>query len=382
MNRFLGPAVQRARRTLPKALLAAAVVTLVGAGLAVGDALGAPGDDGTAAKLAEWGRDHGLNPVVVWLEARQYEQAPPAVGGVPVGGIPAAAGAVVPSTGAAPSRQAATAAPLRPLAGGPALSGEGQWQTVVVNKGRPAVQITQVRPDTLHTSFLAGVMRIDPALVSGQLHPGTSDPGGAWKSTTSLAGPQLGDIAAAFNGGFRLSDPSHNGYYSEGRTVRPLVDGKASLVLHSDGTADVGTWNHEVRMTPDVASVRQNLLPLIDAGQVNSTCATGGPAEWGSTVGQAAYIHRSGFGVTATGAEIYVGGPALSVCTLGKILQDAGVVRGMELDINPTWVSGTYFHDRPGGPPQGFPLFAAERVAPQHYLTPSTRDWYAWHLRP
>ena len=139
-------------------------------------------------------------------------------------------------------------------------------------------------------------------------------------ATTSLAGTQLGTVVAAFNGGFRLSDPSHNGYYSEGRTIRTLVPGKASLVLRTDGTAEVGTWSQEVQMSPDVASVRQNLLPLVDHGQVNPTCATGGPAEWGSTVGQAAYIHRSGFGVTATGVEIYVGGPALSVCTLGTIL--------------------------------------------------------------
>jgi len=312
------------RRTLTRLALSLTVVTLLGGALVVGDALQAPGDDQPTAKLAEWGRDHGLNPVVTWLEAAQYEQAPPEVGGLPPGGVPAAAGAVTPTTGAPSASTPASRFPhpapvpaLPPLAAGPALPGEGQWQTVV-----------------------------------------------------------------AFHGGFRLSDPSHNGYFSEGRTVRPLVDGKASLVLHTDGTADVGTWGTEVRMAPDVASVRQNLLPLVDGGQVNPTCATGGQAEWGSTVGQAAYIHRSGFGVTATGAEVYVGGPALSVCTLGRILQNAGVVRGMELDINPTWVSGTYFHDQPGGAPQGFRLFDAERVAPGHYLIPTSRDWYAWYLRP
>ncbi len=104
-------------------------------------------------------------------------------------------------------------------------------------------------------------------------------------------------------------------------------------------------------------------------------------APTGSTIGQAAYISRSGFGVTATGVEVYVGGPALSVCTLGRILADAGVQRGLQLDINPHWVSGTYFHPRPGGPPQGFALFPAEQVAPTHYLVPTPRDWFAWFLR-
>jgi hypothetical protein len=185
-----------------------------------------------------------------------------------------------------------------------------------------------------------------------------------------------------FNGGFRLNDRDRGGYYSEGRTVAPLRDGEASLVLHTDGTADVGAWGREVRMDPTVASVRQNLVPLVDGGEVNPTCATGGAKEWGKTIGQSAYIQRSGFGVTARGTEVYVGGPALSVCSLGRILQDAGVVRGMELDINPAWVSGAYFHPRPSGAPTGYRLFPGEQVDPGHYLKPSSRDWYAWFTRP
>jgi hypothetical protein len=278
-----------------------------------------------------------------------------------------------------PGAVAPLAPPLAPLAGGSPLPGEGRWQTVVAVAGRPAVQVTTLRPDDQHTSYLAGIMRMDPQLVRGELHPGTLDPGGVWTASTSLAGDAGIGVAAAFNGGFRLTDPSHNGYYSEGRTVARLVDGVASLVLYRDGHADVGVWGSEVRMTPEVASVRQNLVPLVDNARVNPTCASGGAKEWGSTIGQRAFIHRSAFGVSADGAEIYVGGPALSVCTLGRLLTDAGVVRGMELDINPQWVSGAYF--QPAASPRGFRLFPAEQVPPQHYLTPSSRDWFAWYIR-
>lgn len=356
-----------------RAVLLLVILVQVVAGAALVDALRAPGGDSGPAKIAEWGRDHGLGGLVTWLEARQYEADKPATGGRPEGGVPAAAGAV-------PGHYR-SAAPLTALASGDALPGEGRWQTVVTTHGQAAVQVALLRPDDQHTSFLAGVMRLDPKLVRGELHPGTREPVGRWRASTSLSGAAGTGIAAVFNGGFRLNDPSHNGYYSEGHIVTPLVDGAASLVLHTDGTADVGAWNREVHMGPDVASVRQNLQPLVDDAQVNPTCATGGTREWGSTVGQVAYIHRSGFGVTATGEEVYVGGPALSVCTLGRILADAGVVRGMELDINPNWVSGTYFHDRAKGPAHGYRLFPAEKVAPQHYFVPSSRDWYAWYLR-
>lgn len=336
------------------------------------DALSAPGDDSVAAKLAEWGRDHGLNSAVTWFEQQAYESDPPVTGGTPAGGIPTADGSVGPSV---------TAAPLPPLSGVPALAGEGRWQTVVELRGLPAVQVALLRPDPQHTSFVVGVLRMDPKLVRGQLHPGSLDPGGTWKASFGLTVAEQATVAVAFNGGFRLTDPSHNGYYSEGRTVTPLRPGAASLVLHTDGTADVGAWGTEVHLDPSVASVRQNLVPLVDGGRVDPTCATGGTKEWGSTVGQAAYIDRSGFGVTATGQEVYVGGPALSVCTLGHLLTDAGVVRGMELDINPNWVSGTYFHDHPAGPPTGYLLFPSEKVNPAHYLGVSSRDWYSWVLR-
>ena len=192
-------------------------------------------------------------------------------------------------------------------------------------------------------------------------------------------------VVAAFSAGFRLQGDSHGGWYADGHPARPLVPGAASLVIRRDGTADVGAWgatatDGEVHLGPDVVSVRQNGA-LVDRGVVNPTCATGGTAEWGSTIGQAAYIHRSGFGVTAIGAMVYVGGPALSVCTLAELLRAAGVVRGMELDINPAWVSGVYFHPTGRPHPPGFRLFPDEQVGTQHYLQTSSRDFFSFDLR-
>jgi len=372
---------RRRWRRLQLAMLVVTVVagTVVGASVVGG--LRAPGTDSVAARLAEWGRDHGFDGLITWLEKQQYDHSPPATGGAPVGGIPQVA--VMPATPADPLGSPGLPPPpaLHPPVGMPPIPGEGEWNTVATVHGRPAVRVAHVRPDREHTSFLVGVMWIDPTLVRGQLHPGFQDPGGTSLAATSLTAAEQRTVVAVFNGGFRLNGASHGGYFSQGHTARPLVDGAASLVLRTDGTATVGVWNREVRMDPDVVSVRQNLVPLVDDGQVNPACQSGGAALWGNTVGQAAFIHRSGFGVTASGAEVYVGGPALSVCDLGTILQAGGVVRGMELDINPNWVSGAYFHPTPDGPPHGFRLFPGERVSPEHYLSPSSRDWYAFYAR-
>lgn len=363
-----------------RGVLLVVLALLGGAGWSVGTALAAPGSDSVSARLAEWGRDHGLGGIVTWLERQQYQRNPPKVGGAPPRGIPKAAGSETAASQAVGTPGLPPPVPIAPFVPGAPLPHEGQWQTVVAVRGRPAVRVASLRPDGVHTSYVASAMWMDPTFVRGQLQPGYHDPGGTWRTSTYLTPAVWRTVVAAFNGGFRLNGDSHGGYYSEGRTVLPLVTGAASLVLHTDGVATVGTWNQEVRMGPDVVSVRQNLVMLVDHGVVNPTCATGGEAEWGNTVGQTAYIDRSGFGVTATGAEVYVGGPALSVCTLGKLLRAAGVVSGMELDINPTWVTGVYFHSGTGAP-QGFRLYPTERTPPWHYLSPSSRDWFGWYAR-
>jgi hypothetical protein len=118
---------------------AAAVVIVVIAAVVV-QALRVSGTDGVEAKLAEWGRDHGLSREITLLERIQYDEDPPAVGGSPPGGIAVPGGAV---TRALPST-ALDPAPLAVLAPGARLPNEGMWQTVVTVHGGPAVQVAEL----------------------------------------------------------------------------------------------------------------------------------------------------------------------------------------------------------------------------------------------
>ena len=54
--------------------------------------------------------------------------------------------------------------------------------------GQPAVQVAFLRPDGQHTSYVVAVLRINPAVVEGRMHPGTRDSGGPWSEATSLTG--------------------------------------------------------------------------------------------------------------------------------------------------------------------------------------------------
>ena len=76
--------------------------------------------------------------------------------------------------------------------------------------------MTSVRPDAAHTSFLVGVLWLDPTLVRGVLHPGTQDPGGHWATPSSIDAAEQRSVVAAFSAGFRLQGDSHGGWYTRG----------------------------------------------------------------------------------------------------------------------------------------------------------------------
>jgi hypothetical protein len=125
--------------------------------------------------------------------------------------------------------------------------------------------------------------------------------------------------------------------------VRPLRAGAASLVIYASGAATVGAWGSDVTMTPSVVAVRQNLSPLVINGRPSPVAATRTWRVWGGTCPCGAGQHgtpnqwRSGLGVTADGALVYVVGPQLDPLQMAELMVRAGAVRGMQLDINPTW---------------------------------------------
>ena len=116
----------------------------------------------------------------------------------------------------------------------------------------------------------ASVAWIDTALLRAQLYSGSFIPGGNfWQYKTPISAQGARTLDAAFNGGFQIKD-THGGYFSEGKTVKPLVNGAASLVINTDGSVTIGSWGQSVSMSSSIKSVMQNLRLLISNG-VSST---------------------------------------------------------------------------------------------------------------
>ncbi len=94
---------------------------------------------------------------------------------------------------------------------------------------------------------------------------------------------------------------------------------------------------------------------------------------------------RSGVGVTADGALVYVGGSGLSIVDLANVLTRAGAVRAMELDINTSWVNYSHFDLAPGVPASatnGMRLTYDEQPSPDRYFYPLSRDFVTMSTRP
>jgi phosphodiester glycosidase len=235
---------------------------------------------------------------------------------------------------------------------------------------------------------------MDTHLLSGLLYSGSQSPGGgSYRYTAPIEPAQATSLVAAFNGGFKMN-AAGGGYFTEGRVVDPLVPGAASLVIYSDGSVTVGAWGSDVSMTPNVVAVRQNLVPLVADGRPTPQ-ASGDWHSWGSTCGASSCAPsvpgleqqwRSGLGVTADGALVYVVGPSLNPMQLAELLVRAGVVRGMQLDINPNWtVLVTYDPPAPKGPAapaNGSKLLVGTTQGPATFFDPSwARDFITMSAR-
>jgi hypothetical protein len=341
----------------------------------IGSALTAPGKDPIAARLAEWARDHGLAVLVLALEKLQYDAHQPKVGGAPPAGL------LRPTESPPPARPAVAFPPrLRPIVT-PPLPGEGTWHTLVRVHGQPAVQAAYLRPDRRHTSYLTGVAWLSRRLLRFQLHPGWDQPGGRWSVPDWIAPGKRRGLVATWNGAFKMPD-AHGGFFLDGRTAGVLRRGAASEVFYRNGSMTVGAWGREVRMTPSVVGVRQNLGMLIDHGRIAQNVNRNVEFNWGLTLGGAYYIFRSGVGVTRQGDVLYASGDALSAYTLARVLHRAGCVRAMELDINPAWLSFMTYHadGHPARPTPRLLLPDYQRPANRYY-THTSRDFVAAYAR-
>ncbi len=370
----------------------AIVIALIPVAISYVDYIQKPGSDTISVKTVEWIRDHGGNGVVNTIERWWYTNNPPPTGGKPQAiKVPDTVASPTTTTSAnnktpvypkiqhltPPTGRVATPAPeVEP--------NEGVWQpTGRLVAGQPAVYTTYVRPDAVHTAYYTGIMWLDTKLLKANYIVGTEQPGGngpnPWGS--QIPPDQRDSAIAAFNSGFKV-DSANGGAYLDGQEMVPLRGGSASFVINQDGSANVGVWGRDFNMDPTIKAVRQNLVLIVDNGQLNPELQENDTTAFGATLGNNVYVWRSGVGVTADGAIVYAGGPAMSIIALARTLQAAGAVRAMEMDINTDWVSAFTYQPEdpnvPSSPIVGIKLLGNMSHGGDQYLQQNSRDFFAF----
>jgi len=380
-----------ARRHKVTSVLLALVVLATPVWWSLGTALTNPAFGiSVSARFAEWAREHGGSSIVVWAENTWYSHHPPPVGGKPAkGAIPAPVPSTTPPTSPVVRvpGHLAVPAPVQPIAS-PPIPGEGQWRPAGRTVGGiPAIYETYMRPDAVHTSVVTGVAWMDTKLLNATLYSGSMIPGGGpWQNTAPVSPQSADSLVAGFNSGFLMSN-ANGGYYTQGKLVDPLRQGAASFVVYADGTSTVVQWGRDATLTSNVVSVRQNLDLIVDGGQPVPGLNANDTSKWGFTLHGSVYVWRSGVGVTADGALVYVAGPNLNITDLADVLARAGAVRAMELDINTDWVNFTAYAPAsptaPASSANGSTLVADMSGGTSRYFEPWwARDFITMSARP
>ena len=328
-------------------------------------------------RSVEWLRAHHGNWIVDEVEHYYYSWKAPDPGGPQLKRLPTVGlGAATP---AHPATRRRTEAPpkITPVFAN-RLPGEGVWKgTGPVVGGRPPVLVTTFRTEVDYPRIVAYVAWFDHTRTSIAWYPGRYEPPNApVRGPMSVPYGERWRLLATFNGGFIYRDGS-NGSWIDGRSYEPLKAGLATLVAYRDGRVDVKTWHGGPVAGPNVAFARQSLPLIIDHGRLNP--ALNDSSQWGFTLGNAVRVWRTGAGIDSHGNLIYAAADYQTVGTLARILQRAGAVRAMQLDINPEWPTLiTYAHHGGLDPTRVVPNY---QQPPTRYLVPDDRDFFAVYRR-
>jgi Phosphodiester glycosidase len=260
----------------------------------------------------------------------------------------------------------------------PALPGEGVWRSSgrVVNGAAP-VLVTTFRSEADYPRIVAYVawfdhMRTQLALYPGRYEPPRANPRGP----IEVPQGQRWRLLATFNSGFMLRD-SHGGFFLNGQSVAALRDGQGTIVAFKNGHVDVRSWRGAATPGTNVVLALQNLPLIVENRKPNRLLSDG--SLWGSTLGNAVRVWRSGAGVDAHGNLIYAAATDQTAATLADILIHAGAVRAVELDINAEWPTLVTYGR--GGVGNADKIVPNTQQPTNRYLVPDDRDFFAIYRR-
>ncbi len=145
-----------------------------------------------------------------------------------------------------------------------------------------------------------------------------------------------------------------------------MQPGLAAFSIDSGGHLAVRVWKSHTSIPPATVVVRQNLIPLVQAGTSRVT-SHDSRAKWGLANAGLATANRTALGQLADGSIVFAYGSEVTADALAAALVKAGVRTAVTLDMNKSWPTGFYYDA-----PKGTHSPVGHKIQPRIWRDPST----------
>jgi hypothetical protein len=240
-------------------------------------------------------------------------------------------------------------------------------------RGSPVTYLATTRSRTI------ALLWLNPRALAFRFIPGSQVPeGGPLLPADRTAASWVPQIAAAFNGAFRLRD-NVGGYFYRGRSVKPLRTGLASLVIDLQGRMTVEKWGRERRTTTGLEVVRQNLPMLID-DNIARTSSRDPRTKWGAANNNTRFATRSALGELPDGSLVFSYGQDVTAQDLADALLRVHARNAIMLDMN-LWQPAGFVYWHQAGHVLGQRILTTIHHAPAVYLAVHYKDFVVALIR-
>ncbi len=288
---------------------------------------------------------------------------------------------------------------IKPLYTSPALQGEGVWESSGSPRdarGKPLVYKTFYRPSVDFPNAVVYMMVVDMSMTSMRYYVGSQEPA-ASKGNSEVEPDIRSKIMAVTNAMWMQRHSKGAGAIFRGKTMYPMINGAATLIVYKDGSVDIREWTPDIPLEL-VQDARQLRHLIVKDGMVVQSVLRKGKIE-DSEIGLGFLLggggkdldgkhawfvaHRSAFGIRKDGNLVFAIGHHIGSKDLARALVLAGCERGLHGDANPdNIVANLYIRDVFGN------MVRKAKLSPEQanytlnrYDDSYSKDFFAFFLR-
>ncbi|MEI7548784.1 MAG: phosphodiester glycosidase family protein, partial [Actinomycetota bacterium] len=258
------------------------------------------------------------------------------------------------------------------------LANEGQWSVAAKAAGFDAMWTTTFRPLPNNPGRIATVVVIDQTHLRVGMFNGSDQPGDkGWARGSKVPRELYSSLVAVMNGGFRF-EHMDGGYMTEGKVVKELKYGRATLAVDRAGHLHVGELGRDLYNDGSWLTLRQNLTLIVDDGRPAIEQSKLQHTFWGADDKNETFVNRSAVCERRDGRFAYVEAGFVEAPQLAETMVKIGCVTGMQLDINYAWPTFLIYEHGPDGSLIPHKVDPRMNISASRYVEDSPKEFFAY----